>query len=681
MWHMLPDDRNHGKANMFVVREESEYFVIELPPGVPESPDTSLDSIMDNGNEDFYEEDSKQAAPKDVIDIKCATDCAVQTHAGKRKMCHSEVRNCRHSKRLLKETTPSKRFPDRSRAVARAQEATGCKRVNHQTRCVRRLGLLLFTLLPLGDVISDIVVTAVWYARGERAYFWLSMAIFLWSSIMASSFAWATGRSNLITGSFAGCCPLSLIQFFEILSLEDTWDPNSDTGSRMTFLVLGELACEALPQIALQTYVMLRDHSPALYDPARRCQHLLVSFLIGITTVASGIVGIYLSWEKIAVQICSFFFFMSIIFARCGALVMFVMKVQLYALVFPIVGLAARVYALVHFKVITFDYIPVITHSPSSTHRRVTEEEHVWAQWMNAITAATSRLHTLIHDAVCLSPFLVALLLIPFGARIHPGLNVDGHRYEGIKRMIMCGGASVNTFRNRLESDFAIAMIMLHIGENLLMILVSVSVSYARQSIRNSMDLLWPFKIFFLPMIAAFLLYYAALKLVARQENRWISDVKLAKDTSLIDPITDRNESLLVRELNKAGSLWNNFIVKQTRGPSQKTVFCHLPELIRFCSEKYRGPAYDYVFDGIDAIMSDLDHTCWDTSSLAPFGVLGLRGLCIGNVEEDELDKFESTVRRIIKDDDVRPKLRLALENLAVEIETRHADLYTTDYP
>ncbi|MEM6497503.1 MAG: hypothetical protein AAF709_12345, partial [Pseudomonadota bacterium] len=69
-----------------------------------------------------------------------------------------------------------------------------------------------------------------------------------------------------------------------------------------------------------------------------------------------------------------------------------------------------------------------------------------------------------------------------------------------------------------------------------------------------------------------------------------------------------------MRELNKAGSLWNNFIVKQTRGPSQKTVFCHLPELIRFCSEKYRGPAYDYVFDGIDAIMSDLDHTCWDTS-------------------------------------------------------------------
>lgn len=681
MWHMLPDECNQGKVNMFVVREESEYFVIELPPGVPESPDTSLDSIIDPSNEAFYEEDAKEAVHEDVINIKCTTEDEVQAHAGKRSLRRLEPKNSRYSKRLLKDSALSKRSPDCYRAAERAQEATASQRVDQQTRCVGRIGLLLFTLLPLGDVISDIVVTAVWYARGDHTYFWLSIAIFVWSSIMANSFAWATGRGNLISGSLAGCCPLSVIQLCEIWSLEDTWDPNSATGSRMTFLVLGELVCEALPQIALQTYVLLHDHSPVHYDPARRCEHLLVSFTIGMTTVASGIVGIYLSWEKIAVQICSVLFFMSIIFARCGALVMFVMKIQLYALVLPLVGLATRVYALVHFKVVTFDDIPVITQSSSSTQRRVTEEEHVWAQWMNSITTVTSWLHTLTHDAICLSPFLVALLLVPFGARIYPGLNVDGHRYEGIKRMIMCGGASVNTFRNRLESDFAIAMIMLHIGENLLMILVSVSVSYARSSLRNSFDLIWPFKIVFLPMIAAAFLYFTTMKLVARQETRWISDVKLAKDTNLVDQVTDRNVNLLVKELNKAGSLWNNFIVKQTRGPSQKTVFCHLPELIRFCCEKYRGPAYDYVFDGIDALMFDLDHTCWDTSNLAPFGVLGLRGLCIGNVEENELDKFESTVRRIIKDDDVRPKLRLALENLAMEIETRHADLYTTDYP
>lgn len=643
----LTNDR-HQNPNLYVVAEEDEYFVIELPPIVERKSEGSTQDLSSAAS--FLMEETKEVwSPNDVGVLASPCVCMAGHTWG------------------LPSTEKPRRWSSPRRGRADMAVMHGAAFV----QCIQGAGVFAFALLPIVDMCLDAVVTAGWYAKGNRICFRLSLGIFAWFAAVVAIFCWGTTP-------MVGCCPFS--QLWQLcFANRVAWDESSVARTALTFAVLGELACEATPQVALQTYAFVDTYYNTLDKPGSHCKLLATSVAIGVATIAGGLVNVFLGWESASVRTCAAGFLASMILARCGALAAVASELNGMALVFAVLCLATRAFLLDRFAVVNFTKnLSSIPASPSEIHRRVTEEEFMWTQWMRSVGSVTSRFHAIVHDLVCLTPWLLVLSLVPFGARVDPALNDDGHRFEGIKRLTAFGGAAVNTFRNRLSSDFAIVTILFHLGENVLMILATAVATFCRPNRQRRVNTLELCSLTFVLLATAALFYFTAASLVKRREDRWLADLAVAK-TSVVDDAGCK-QCFLTGEINRPGSLWHGVFVKQQRvGRAQ--VLCHLPDLVTFCCKNYRGPQHDYAFDSIDGLMADLDYGAWNDSRLTKFRDLGLHGLTVGRVDDDELDGVEALVTRAIRADNVRPKLRAALDHLAFEIEDSLVHMYSLGTP
>lgn len=672
-------------SSHYVVREENEYFVIELPEDDLEaqhqheeeyamSPsERSSANFSDDGSSVFQEEmkDCSLEAKSHKTDARSKDDSNKDS---------SGTLNDKSSFSWKSEaTTPKRPFSqDWSRVVAVREEPVAKHlAVNQYSRAG---SFLFYALLPVADIVSDVAVTAVWYARGNYTMFWISVGIFAWSALAANVLGWATRKRDLFFAStFAGCLPLSLVHFNELFCVDETWDTSTAVGARLGLSVLGVIAFETAPQVVLQSYALISQWSSNNGAHGAYCETLIASLAIGVLASSSGLVSTFMGWERTAVRIFAFLFIASMILARCAAYISIFVQLDLYVVfAFIAIGLLARLFVLRYFKVVGFDNLHVETCSNSVFRRHLTAEELLWTRSLDTVAAATSRFHAFAYNAICLAPVLCLTSVVPLGARVEPGLNKDGHYFEGIKRLFSFSGSSVNTFRNRLASDLAIAMIGLHVAENLAMILATILVGYTRSSREMSPVVL--VRLGLVPLGVALLAYAMAAKLVKSREKQWISDIASAKNTDVLSGKSGHKKNFLTTLVNRKGSLWSSVIVKQKR-PGPETVLCHLPDLVRFCSKKFRGSKFNYTFDGVDALFSDLDRRVWHSADYAKFETLGLRGLLTCSIEEEDLDDMERLLSHVITDDNARPMLRDALDQLACEFEDLYDNLYTTNSP
>lgn len=521
-----------------------------------------------------------------------------------------------------------------------------------ETRCARSVALLVATCVAVADSVTDLLVTVRWLALGEITFFWVSATVIVASGLVAV----AVSRAS--RGKLGAPCFLWQILMATFAELRGIW--SHERVELLSTCIVGQVISASAPQVLLQSYALVANWSKLGRADATLA---IVSLACGLATVAGGATATYFAWEGWAAKVSVFAFLLAMVLARCGAFAVAFAELGVHALAFPVAGLAIRGALLARFKVVN-------PAEPLAAPRD--ESDSTLLRILGVAAATTASLHTRLLDLICITPFAALVYVVPFGARVDdPALFVDGHRYEGLKHVFSWSGAAVNTFRNRLASDLGVANILAHATENLAMLLAAAILSVMRPSLgtTDTLDTFAFCQFCFGPLVLALFLYFAANALVNFRELGWKRDLRAARcfelsASSYAGGFRLRGRNLLVEEMNRADSVWNSVLVKQFR-PGSPPVLVHIPDLLLFCNQQYSSPE----FGSFDELMTDIDHNVWKpATSLVKFKRLGLRGLALGKIDESDLDDIKYIVHAAIADDHVRPMLRVALDNLAVQL-------------
>lgn len=540
------------------------------------------------------------------------------------------------------------------------------------------LWVCLVAALPMADVATDVALLTTWYTAGPLTYVWTSMGVFAVATVASSCVGVVMDRQRgwfVPIGILASVLQLRLTATVA-LALGEIWGGprdeyllvrhvfNGEAYSLATYIALFklvELWFEAIPQACIQTYALAHGVTPQLW--------LSVSSLfLSLSSIASGFVGLYLSWDDFGVRVLSMLFVLAMTTARVAAFVALFKVLNTVAIVAPVACAALRLGLLHKFKLVELSLV----------------------------------------DFFVLSPILLVLCVVPIGVRVDD-LKLE-RRYEGIKALFAFAGAARCTFRNRLHSDLAIQMILLQFCENMAVLLV-VSICQVKIATWIVLVLLG-----LLPLVIAPAFYFAALRRVELRENGWqeslalpdhhkrslwraverlpnlvASDCKRAQDTcsdaQVVDPADNVNtnietftldmiegdvadddsddtvqtiaDTVFLDVVNRPGSSWNNVLAKFDQ-PHHPSKLIYIPDLLRYCCcNNFPG------FTSLDLIFASLDAHVWtDLPDLPSMkGRLGLQA-----VTADDLPQLRELCIRAIDDDDVRPSLRAALDELAFEL-------------
>lgn len=548
------------------------------------------------------------------------------------------------------------------------------------------LWVCLVSALPVADVATDVALLTAWSKAGAFTYAWTSIGVFAVATIVSACVGAVMDRQRgylVPLGILVSVLQLRLTATVA-LALGEIWGgPRDDyllvrrvfnghsLATYIALFKLVELWCEAIPQACVQTYALAHGVTPQFGLSVG-------SLFLSLTSIASGFVGLYLSWDDLGVRFLSMLFVLAMTTARVAAFVALFKVLKTVAIIAPLVCAALRLGLLHKFNLAKLSVV----------------------------------------DFFALSPILSVLCVVPIGVRVDD-LKL-GRRYEGLKALFAFAGAARCTFRNRLHSDLAIQMILLHFCENMAILLV-VAVCQIKVTTWLVLILCG-----LLPLVLAPAFYFGALRRVEIRENAWqdslavpdhhrrslwrtveripnfvVSDCKRAQDkcidtdahavddpvgpdkieTYTLDMLEDHvaddasddtvqtvADAVFLDVVNRPGSSWNNVLAKFDE-PHQPSKLIYIPDLLRYCCcNNFPG------FASLDLIFASLDAHVWtDLPDLPSMkGRLGLRA-----VTADDLPQLRDLCIRAIDDDDVRPSLRAALDELAFElyITNTHGDL------
>lgn len=454
--------------------------------------------------------------------------------------------------------------------------------------------LCLGSLLPLADVVSDAILTVIWY---DSTYFWISICIFAVATTASVCLGMAMDRNakSGAYGSFFACglfVSLAQLRFTAtaLLAINDVWGPSKEkrrnyhpVGGKpllihrvlddgyslyayMAFFKLIEVYLEAIPQAMLQAFAFIADNRGGGRDSAP-VGLLLFGLCTSLCTAASGLVGVYLSWEDVWVRLASTLFLLAMAIVRCCCYVVIVVNLGPIGVLFPAIGALLRAVVLRHFSIFggskkKEDLETTTTATPPASN----VEDGAWGvdeasvgdslRRKKKTTLVSGRLATAFTDVALAGPLLTLLLLVPFGVRVddtvekkftppnaarshdpdiqdtkaedEPKRDDDGAarrgllspRYEGIRKMYSFIGTARGTFRSRLASELAVFMIFLHAFEDLVMLLVGAILARSSGP-SHAVELSYLLLYGLVPLSLAPIFYFVALRLVELRENRW----------------------------------------------------------------------------------------------------------------------------------------------------------------
>ncbi|KAJ8598135.1 hypothetical protein CTAYLR_007423 [Chrysophaeum taylorii] len=505
------------------------------------------------------------------------------------------------------------------------------------------------------DVATDLWVAAEFYRAGEFAFFWASVGILSVGALASWVVGGVADRNSPYLRLALSVAHLRLSYTF-VVALHEIWDAtgtfrSSNIAMFIALFKLVEVVCEAMPQLCLQTYYCYRaSPSPVI----------VASIAASLATISSGLVGMYLPWERLPVKACALGFILSLLVSRC----------------------CAWIAALVHFGVARGLLVPAAA---------VVVRAFVLFQFgvFGAVSAVAGRLEDALAALSCVAPFLAILALVPLGTRFNDCANPADHLpYEhGLKTLFSFAGATRGTFRNRFHSPLAVLLAMLHAAENLVVFLLVALGGPTLQLVAIGLAALALSPVF----------YLTAFRLVELRENRWKACLGLDASTARnmwralpcaapptapssphvdVDAVAHRKHAIMLALFNRKNTWWSNVFAKTSSGPSLHLVY--VPRLLRRCCEAASCKHKTY-----DALVARLDSEIWGASDYA--AELSLRAcssrardavggsrrctLVLNQLTLDDMPAVKAFLHYAIDNDDVRGFMREALDELCLEIE------------
>ena len=498
-------------------------------------------------------------------------------------------------------------------------------------------------IFPLGSIVADMILTVALLRRKRYTYGYFSLTLLIIAGIYL---AFAVGA-----------------YFKDARGTRGYFERKCRVHERFSIFQVGVSATLCAPMCGLQAYMLIAD----LHDMKDGLRvGVFIAFFIGAVTIVVSVVLSFFHWESWKAKVHLGYFFLALLLARCGA----------FGGVFVEHGTAA--FAFLFFCV-------AMTLAGLMKLRRT-------------ITMSDEPPY-LFDELIWVPPILALWTLTPFGGgALGSGGGTDSDLETLLtdadistfgKLFAFVGGAKVNTFRSRLMSDVPVYLILLNGAETLAMILATAIPAAGRRGSpqrSNAADPLALCLISFLFLATAPLAYFTAFGIVKDREDLWRRIIHDAKEVTPPDEDGHIDASLLVRDVNRRSSYWNNVVAKYyppraRHDPRPLTHYSivYLPNVLKDCHKAYGRKVPE--FSDLDALLGSLDAEVWASRNLRKFdklkNFLSLR-LQLHAAATNDASQIQSVLLNAISNDNVRPMMRIALDNLNHQlIAFRNSDSIT----
>jgi len=534
----------------------------------------------------------------------------------------------------------------------------------------------------------------------------------------------------------------------EIRAAKKRYETAQRTFATLALFKLLQVVTEAVPMALLYTLYLTSSR--------KKDKFVAVFLFVSLVTACSSVVGLFFKWETWRVRCLSFSFALSLVMSRVAAFVVLAATFGASrALAYPALSFLFRLVALRRYdrqcRRLSRERDDDDDHRkhhdlsqlerPSSTKRRrsfrrnptrksdssersshytdddlfadtddesdrfgsedfgglLLWDDDDWRRLSACTVSALQGLVTFVQDVLCLWPFALTLAVVPFGAR-RPRESVHSSRarYPGVKRLFSFAGvAAKNTFRNRLQSEFGVVVVLLSVGE----VLCAACAVFLRALLARRHAPIFQFSTYALmPLALAPLCYALAFLTVERTENEWRRAVGVDQFPSFglfwfkedaattteaaveeaktehfpsqdeidveDDPPLSQRDAVLLEVFNERETWWRNVLAVHVHKTARRLVL--LPDFLEYCCENFKGPNYGRRFDSLDYVVGELDHR--KITSLAkitsPIHQRIKGSLELLQLTPHELPQLRLSVDKAIQADDVRPALRAAFQDL-----------------